>query len=388
MFALQTPRAAYTDPWNRPLAARLEAMSVGRRRVAYYYETPDSSTYRYRAYNMVQALEAEAEGALRGACIHRADLGSVETIADLADVLVLCRAPYDSAVAMLTSRFRARGKPVLFDVDDLVFNPDLTHLLMDTLAVDKGVPEFWRFWFSMLSSLGATLKRCDAAITTNDHLARLIADYSGLPVATVPNFMNREQLEHSARIYEEKRERAFRGDDSVTFGYFSGSPSHANDLAIAEPALAELLDADARLKLMMVGYIEPGPGLRHHSHRILRQPFMDFVNLQGMIASVEYNLMPLQANAFTDGKSALKYFEAAAVGTVSIASPTYNYAAAIAHGRTGYLAQAQQWRRVVEQALAESDRYPAMAAAARDDAVAAHGYQGRAPEIARALEQV
>ena len=53
--------------------------------------------------------------------------------------------------------------------------------------------------------------------------------------------------------------------------------------------------------------------------------------------------MPLQYNAFTNCKSELKYFEAAVVGTQTIASPMFTYARAIRHGENGYLAQAHQW---------------------------------------------
>lgn len=385
MIALQTPRQDYRDPWHQPLAERLAAMAAGRHRVAYFYESPDSSTFRYRAYNMVQALAESPAAELRGGYFFRDDLDHVSEVAELADVLVVCRVGYDHGLAALMARFRSRGKPVLFDVDDFVFNPDFTHLLMDTLGVDKRQPEFWRFWFSMLASLGATLRRCDGAITTNDYLAGLIQEQSGLPVAVVPNFMNREQLAFSDAVFAEKQARRFRGDERIVLGYFSGSPTHRHDLAVAEPALARLLAADERVHLMLVGHIEPAPALQPFASRILRQPFHDFVNLQHLIGSVDYNLMPLQANVFTDCKSALKYFEAAAVGTVSIASPSHNYAGAIRHGRTGLLAQAQQWDRVMGEALAQRADYAAMATAAREDALANHGPEGRAAQIHQAL---
>lgn len=385
MIRLQTPKAAYADPWRQPLTERLAAMAAGRHRVAYFYGTPDSSTFRYRAYNMVQALALDPGCAVQASYFFRDDLDHLDEIAELADVLVVCREGYDHGLAALMARFRSRGKRVLFDVDDFVFNADFTHLLMDTLCVDKRQPELWRFWFSALASMGATLKRCDASITTNEHLAQLIRDYAGHEVAVVPNFMNREQLAISDRVYDEKQARCFRGDGSVVFGYFSGSPSHQHDFAIAEPALCRLLEADERVRLMMVGYIEPGPALQRWQQRIIRQPFHDFVNLQHLIGSVEYNLMPLQANVFTDSKSALKYFEAAAVGTVSIASPSHNYAAAIAHQRTGLLAQAHQWERWLDHAMQQLDGYAGMAEAARDDALRQHGPEGKSAMIARAL---
>lgn len=388
MIDHRVPVVPYEDPWATPLAQRLAGMCQGRRRVAYYYDVPDSSTFRYRGYNMAQALALDGAGPWRGGCFYRADLAHRHELAQQADVLVVCRAGYDHTLAALLAAFRAEGKPVLYDVDDFVFDPGFIHLLMDTLCVDKRQPEFWRFWQATLAAQQATLQHCDASITTNGHLAGLLRQVRGHDVAIVPNFMNQQQLDVSAQVYRNKQGGACVDDGRIVFGYFSGSPSHQHDLAIVEPALSRLMQADPRVHLMLVGHIEPGQALRACPGRIIRQPFQDFVNLQRLIGTVHYNLMPLQANVFTDAKSALKYFEAAAVGTVSLASPSYNYSLAIEHGRTGYLAQAHQWDRLLQQVLSQHATSATLAQAAHGDAMARHGWQGRARDIEQALDQL
>lgn len=145
------------------------------------------------------------------------------------------------------------------------------------------------------------------------------------------------------------------------------------------------MDSVPDLRVMTVGYIEPGPGLARFGGRLVHEPFHDFVNLQRLLSTAEINLMPLQANVFTDCKSELKYFEAAAVGTLSVASPSVNYARAIDHGRNGYLARAHQWEAVLEQALASMADYPSMAATARADAVLRFGGQHQRGAILAAL---
>ena len=77
---------------------------------------------------------------------------------------------------------------------------------------------------------------------------------------------------------------------------------------------------------------------------------MDFLELQRSIAEVEVNIAPLQHHPFTSCKSELKYFEAAAVGTWTVASATPAFADAIDDGRTGRLARAHEW----DDALAEA----------------------------------
>ena len=136
---------------------------------------------------------------------------------------------------------------------------------------------------------------------------------------------------------------------------------------------------------MLVGYIEPGPALAGFTDRIVRAPFQDFINLQRLIGSVEFNLMPLQANVFTDCKSELKYFEAAAVGTLSIASPSANYRRAVQHGSLGYIARAHEWERVLMQAMQDGERYTEIACRARDDALARYDWQLQRASIEEAI---
>jgi glycosyltransferase involved in cell wall biosynthesis len=381
-----TPERPYTDPWNQPLAQRLHQLHQCETRVAYYYESANNSTFRYRAYNMCQVLNDAPEAGVSAACFFRTDLHAINKLADAAQVLVICRSGWDQDVSRLLACFRARGKPVYFDCDDFVFNTDYTQLLVQSLDLDASDPRVWDDWFGMIGRMGQTLRQCDAGITTNPTLARQMADYSGKPVAVVPNFMNREQLDMSAAVFEEKQRAGFQGDGTLCLGYFSGSPSHKNDFAIAEPALATLLDEMPELRLMMVGYIEPGPALAPFASRIIRQPFHDYVNLQRLISTVDFNLMPLQANAFTDCKSELKYFEAAAVGTLSIASPAPNHLACITHGRNGYLSRAHQWTRTLREAIGRMADYPAMALAAREHALRHYGCMHQRQAILRALQ--
>ena len=60
----------------------------------------------------------------------------------------------------------------------------------------------------------------------------------------------------SAELYEAKRNSGFRSDGTITIGYFSGSPTHNRDFAVAAPALARLMDEDPRIRLRVVGFLE------------------------------------------------------------------------------------------------------------------------------------
>ena len=153
-------------------------------------------------------------------------------------------------------------------------------------------------------------------------------------------------------------------------GYFSGSPTHTRDFAIAAPALAHLLGTDPDVRVRVVGYLDETGPLRQFKDRVEILPHMNYLHLQRAIAEVEVNIAPLQENAFTNCKSELKFFEAAAVGTWTIASPTSTFRAAIDDGRSGRLARAHEW----DAALAEAVGLARDTSAYADSAEAAARY--------------
>ena len=109
------------------------------------------------------------------------------------------------------------------------------------------------------------------------------------------------------------------------------------------------------------------------------------MNLQRVIGDVEINVVPLQDNEFANCKSELKYFEAAIVGTVTIATPTFTYRAAIDDGRNGYLATAQQWSDVLPRAVAQWTRLRTVAERAAADALERYAPEAQASALRAAL---
>ena len=135
MFIAEIDPVAYAHPWDIPFDQRLAMMMAGTPRAAYFYSRPDTSTFRYRAYNVAQSLSVGRRGA--AAWFTENDIDLIGRVLDNCDVLVLCRnSLYNERVARIASQARARGKPILYDVDDLVFDPSYIHLLMDTLDQD------------------------------------------------------------------------------------------------------------------------------------------------------------------------------------------------------------------------------------------------------------
>jgi Glycosyl transferases group 1 len=385
MFSANVAAVHYSDPWSVPLHERIRTLARGKYRIAYFYEQANNSTFRYRTYNMAQVLNDGNDTDISASYFFLSDLHLIDEIADLADVLVICRSRYCHRINHLITKFKVRGKRTLFDVDDLVFDPSYLHLIIETLGQDVDKSDVWDYWFAYASRMGETLRLCDGAITTNTYLAARLKESTGLPVSVVPNFINKEQLDISDALYWAKKASGFARNEKINLGYFSGSPSHALDYAIVLSALEEVLASDERVEVTVVGYIDAGSLSNRFGNRVKCEPFRDYVNLQRLIASVELNLMPLQSNIFTNCKSELKYFEAAIVGTQSIASPTHTYSGAIRDGENGYLAKAHQWASVIRRVISDIDNYAAVANEGYADARAKYAWFNQRNVILRAL---
>jgi glycosyltransferase involved in cell wall biosynthesis len=366
MFVLNiNPEYYFADPWDWSFSDRLKRLSTERRRIAYFYEKPDNSTFRYRVYNMIQALEAPASGST-ASFFCSADLDRMQAIVEVTDVLVVCRAGYTPEIDRLICSMQAKGKKVFFDIDDLVFDPSYVALVLSSLDQDTSKPEVWNQGFGWVGRIGATLRLCDAAVATNFCLAERIREFSGKETRIIPNFLNREQIQISDRIFQAKSVNDYKRVGTLSIGYFSGSPTHNKDFRIVTSALREILDRYRHVSLRLVGYIDLKDELLNHRPRMEFVSFQDFVNLQRVIGSTEINIAPLQDNAFTNCKSELKYFEAAAVGTITIASPTYPFARAIDHGTNGYLANSYEWFEELREVIESIDQLKCLSHRARD----------------------
>ena len=349
------------QPGQSPLYERLATLRQGLVRVAYLAENVHSSTFRYRAANMAAVLNVPVtanEVQTSAACFFSGDLSHASYIVASADILVITRVRHDFATAAFVQQFKAQGKKVWFDIDDWVFDPQAIGLIIHT-AGQAASDEVLNYWHAVVSRMGQMLLLCDGAITTNHYLAQKIAKFANVPVKVIPNFANEQQLIASQPLYEKKTGQASSSSDSMRLGYFSGSASHNRDIALLLPALEIVMAGDPRVKLVLVGPVELGEYAarfeQNYNQRIERHAFTDYVDLQQLIAGVDFNLVPLQANEFTHCKSELKYVDAANVGTLTIASPTHAYAAAIRHRDNGYLAEDDRWLEVLLLAIATKD---------------------------------
>jgi glycosyltransferase involved in cell wall biosynthesis len=377
----------YHHPWDIGFEDRMAMLTRGSPRAAYFFEKPDTSTFRYRVFNVSQALAEGTPGGPSSAWFDQDEFDRMDRVIDLCDLLVVCRARYTHRVANMIERAKTRGRRVIFDCDDLVFDLSHTHMIMDTLGQALEAGHVWDQWFANIGRVAATFALCDGAVVTNPYLAQRARDAfaDDRPIRILPNFLEPRQQALSADIWQAKAESGWSRDDTVHLGYFSGTPTHNRDFALIAGVIARIMDDDPRLRLRIVGFLDLGPELARHTTRIEFLPLQDYLNLQRLIGEVEVNLVPLQDNMFTNCKSELKWFEAAVVGTLTIATPTYTFRHAIEHGQTGWLAASQNWESVLREVVRDIDGHADITWRARESALARHGWNNQRLVITDAL---
>lgn len=301
----------------------------------------------------------------------RADLMHIrdERLPDVASrygVVVLFRLPWSSSVERLVATARAGGAKLVFDVDDLVFEP---RGLADMPFMAGVSPIVRKQYERTAARLEQTLEASDCFLGSTPALARA-AERRGKPAFVHPNLIHPLLLRASARIHR-RRERM---QQTPMIAYMSGSLTHNEDLAMIAPVLERILRERRDALLTIGGFLELGPNLADYSDRIIRLPFQDWRVQPWSMNLARVNLAPLAVvNEFTHAKSALKFHEAGAIGLPTVATPTEPMKESIRDGATGFLAETpDQWYDAVVNSL-DTQRSRRMGDAARADVLAFHG---------------
>ena len=288
---------------------------------------------RYRGRLPAEALR------LRGFTVdvrHYRDPELVE-LAARADVLVLYRVPATAQVVDLVAEVRARdrGVPVLFDVDDLIFDPELEGEVHGLHVLS---PAEHALWWRGVARYRTTLELCDAYVGSTAALCAHVTAVTGLAAHRFPNGVGQALAQVSDEALGRPREPG-----SLRIGYFSGTNTHDADWASVEPAIVRVLASRPEVELWLGGELTTGPALARFEDRIRRLPMLPWFDLPGRLRDLDVNLAPLVLNnRFNEAKSAIKWLEAALVETPTVASPTEPFREAVEDGVTGMLATDEQ----------------------------------------------
>lgn len=333
---------------------------------------------RYRVFNPAEALRAAG---------YRVHVMALDRLDDVrrnrwqASALVLFRAEYDrlAGVAGVLAYARAAGMRIVYDIDDLVFDPGLAGSIA---ALSRMGRYDRRSFVAAMARRRALLLAADLVTVSTAYLARTV-EKLGRPSVVIPNSINGEQRRVAAQIASSGRRR----HGGVRIAYLSGSATHQKDFAECEVALLAAMARHPEVRFRLVGYLELGLRWERYRDRVERIGFLPPVDLLRCLGEIDINLAPLElGNPFCEGKSELKFFEAALVGVPTVASATETFAAAIEDGVTGFVARSdQEWERALELLIGDAGRRRAIGEAAKACALARYGLSAIGPQAVAAL---
>ena len=399
--ALDTVEAAYAplrslpqrhtrSPWDAEVlvrvADRAAAATGPAPRVLYVSDRPETRGHMYRVAHHVAVLQAAGVDA---SWLPLAEAVNIK--APGADVVVVFRQPWNDSVDRLHAICRARGIPVGFDVDDLIFDPQL--MTAEQFDYLRPMEESQRQEWLRIEVGGCrrTLTASDFAVVSTQPLADAV-EALGIPSHVLPNGLDTAMIAQADAALAHPVGKPSAVDGRLRLGYASGTPTHQKDFAVVVPVLATLLEEQPALMLTVVGYLtlEEFPDLLRHHDRIEMRSFVPHAELFREYARFDVNLVPLECgNPFCEGKSELKYYEAALVQVPTVAAPTAPYRAAIKDGQTGYCARtAEEWRARLLFLISDAGERERLGRNARVHAIAAFGPRAQSAAALRTFETI
>ena len=285
---------------------------------------------RYRVLNKAEQLRKH------GFEVKVVNLSEFElTQAQNASHIIIYRSPISPELLRLCHLAKDYGKPIFFDIDDLVFDT----LYTDQLSYTKGLPHHEKEKYDAnVRNYGYMLENCDGAITSTNQLQKELKKYQS-KVLLNRNLASDELISISSQFLKDYSHVS----DVVKIGYFSGSISHNENFELIKPAIKQLLKKYSNVQLHIVGILDIPKDMKPFENQIVTHDYVDWDKLPVLISEVDINLAPLVDSIFNRAKSEIKWIEAALVKVPTVASKIGAFSDMVIDGETGLLATDDQW---------------------------------------------
>lgn len=365
---------------------------MARTRLVFVSGEPDSPGHVYRVLRYVDAalsLGADAFWIRMDEVPERA-----KEIGD-ADVLFIWRAPWDKEIAFALELARRSTTKVVFDIDDLLVDPDLARTNVIAGIADSGVTE--EVFQRQCVRWQTTMKAADYCTVPTEELAQHIRRL-GRPALVLPNGFDWKTYQVSRRLARLRRSE--KSDGLIRIGYAGGTPTHRRDFAVAADAVAQVLRDRPQCRLVLFRFPNTGKtrilnikefkAFEGLEDRIEWRDIVPLPKLPEELARFDINIAPLEVgNLFCEAKSELKFFDAALVDVPTVASPTGPYRRAVSDGSSGFLANnSGEWYSKLLQLVDDPALRHRLSRVAQRDVLRQFGHLRRTEILASALPQL
>ena len=272
-------------------------------------------------------------------------------LVDEADLVVMQRdfPRFVEAYAQVVTRARRLGKPIVYDLDDLLYDLPADH---------ADVRHYRPARMAMLLAVA----QADAVTVSTPALRELLTPYHP-NIHVLPNYLNdRLWAMPAAPRPAEAR--------PVVVGYM-GSGTHAADLGMIAPALLRTAERFGEaIEIRFMGKTPPPAaiaGLPNVAWE--RASYLDYAEFASWFGGqrLDIGLAPLCDTPFNRGKSWIKYLEYTAAGAAGIYSTVAPYEAVIT-GENGLRAGTlDEWEAALARLIVDAEARREVAARAQDD---------------------
>jgi glycosyltransferase involved in cell wall biosynthesis/SAM-dependent methyltransferase len=339
-------------------------------------------TFRYRCEHQAEQLQSYGF-ATDVAYFDQVDL---DAVLNSYQCFLLHRVPHRMTVERFIRKAEELGKPVIFDIDDLVFDEDKLGYIR---ALEGRSPQEVQLYRDNIKQHHRTLSLCKFAVVATEPLrAAVQRTFPQIHCFINPNGLNDIQLRQAEQALQINKPAA--DAQIVRIAYLSGTPTHNRDFKECSRALERVLETYSHARLMLVGHIDSGEEFARFGERIELRPPVSWQDLPRLIRRVDINLAPLEGdNPFTECKSSLKYFEAAILGIPTVASDLEPYRKSVAHGENGYLCRTEEeWFHCISRLIEDPSLREKMGSIARKDALINWTTRAGAHHLLAALREI
>lgn len=226
-----------------------------------------------------------------------------------------------------------------WEVDDLIFDEELYQQCSFMDMLPKEEKDLLLFGSGLFRK---TMLACDKGIASTTALAYYMRQAGLNEVHVIENALDKDTLRIATDYYPSKQEGEINIQDhdkkEIIILYGSGTNTHSADFLMAADGILAALQKEPSLRFWIVGELDLPLNFRVVQKQIKYIPPKSYEQYMALLARADIAIAPLEAIAFNDAKSNIKFLEAAVLGISSVCSPGQAFKEFINDGQNGFLA--------------------------------------------------